>query len=1163
MVALYWDGTNTVSLGYNYFALEAEPATMVLSGGPSAQQVTLGWTNGTPECYFRNVLPGGGYSIQMNHPFYQFSKPYTAGYAFDYYDHNPPGFLPESQPPGSSYKGAHPRLPFYVQVWGEYKKPAEARFSIKTWVADPPPPVAPHYVDLITNLPPHYLKTGYGGNRLFLYNGYAPTTPYEVWLRYGRDPKTDEEIWYHFKCPGGDYNGVIYRDGPNAGTSKLSMVPPLRLTYDLSVVAYNADSPDDPPIKGVQVKFEDDTTATSGGPILTGRTSTFAIDLNSVKHPNWIEQREEIRIPNSDSDSPMMQLVLWMRQGMAVRGQVVNSLTRSPIPGARINFVQAQGNTPRMDSSSQADGSFANTTALGKQVYFLEVDAKGYPPYRLRLDPEFAEPDPNDARALVILLEGGDAVEMVPLEPPVIVKGSVSLDRFGAFLPGVKRAGNPNSFDDFIADEYLTMKWRLRAQQPPKQTIELPAFDDENGEPQPDVSVKLQDALKEVWLVDLRAFTNHTYEDRAIPLTPPDPREPHLVHDWLERIDKGDSSTPNVFHQRIIRTLPTSDTNIVEAVGEVKLWRLPPDAFQPAFVAVSRLGAVAIHVPQYTGGDTNKQLVGFRMPPWLATIQDTFAFIASFQAAQSNTWVDLKNTFPNGKLISMPNFTCEIVLRADNYLDYTYKMDVNYTMGLEAPANHGLAIAPGILGISVFGGVKASLKGESHEFSLQLREGVGQPEPKSKPTGTGTPQSPETRMAITPERVNQEAFKPAPLKGPLTTVILDPRPSGELQQVFSEKFSTQNEVNEFRIMLGLAGQVGVRMNASFMPILSKIPLAGPVLLLLHKTVAFDLGAVVNGLIGLRSMTGWSTTYPHEIEHYTTMPVQSGQYLRHFLGGYEGSTPGTTVITNSFDLCFNFDVGLYAKVGDRAGASATIGLAGDNCTTKYPALLCDVNPQPTWPPLRRVRGDVRVVIDAFLDVYVTKFQRKWYWKTRAIDHQFGTETVFYLNPMEVLVSETHRSQYGSATFDGRRPQLLRGFLPIGTYATAAGSTEAIAFTDMLSVGGDMGLKVMLRTGPTNWSQPKMVFQTKGAVVTAQVAPKPDGSGWLAVWTEIEASHVDEFYPPSLIRYATSDATGSIWTAPQAIVALDQVAATLRLVPFGTGLALVYTPRPARD
>lgn len=1147
VLALFSDGTNSVHYGWNYYALAAEPATMVLSGGASSQSVTLGWTNGTPACQFRNVLPGNGYRIQMNHPFYQLSRPYTAGYSFDYYDHNPPGFLPASPPPGSSDPGVHPLFPFYVQVWGEYKNPGKAKFSFKSF------DLSRGYQDVATEVEPDYLKTDNGGSRLFIYQGYTPTTPYEVWLRYGHDSETDKERWYHFRCPGGDYNGVVYLDGPNASTA--NMVPPLRITYDLSVVAYNVDHPDDPPINGVPVKFKDGTAASSGN-LLLSRTNSFAIALGSVIHPNWIHQSDEVRI-NSGSDRPQVQIVLWMRQGLSLRGQVVNARTNSPIPGARINLTCAQGDTPMISPSTATDGSFTISAALAKKVYFLEIDANGYQPCRRRLDPTQAQPDPQDNRALAYVFEGANALKLIPLDPPVILKDSVSLDRYGAFLPGVKRAGNPNSFNDTIADGYLTMKWRLRAQRPLKQTVQLPGYDDANGNPGPEVTINLQDGLKEVWLVDLRAFTNHTYEDRAIPLIPPDPMAPHLVHDWLERISRNDASTPNVFHQRLTRTLSTANTDVNEAVGELKLWRLPPDDFKPAFVAVSRLGGVAIHELKYTGGDTNKQLVGFRMPPWLATIQDTFGVIASLQGGQAKRWEDLKNAFPKGKLIPMPVFTADIVLRAANYLDYTYKIDVNITEGLPTPASGTLTPAPGVLGLSVFAGIKASLKGESREFSLQIKEGVLQPESKSKPAGTGTPQAPESKMAITPDRVNREAFKPSSLKALFTEVKLEPRPSGEVQHVMSEKFSTQNEINEFRIMHGVAGQVGVRMNASFMPVLTRIPYAGPILLLLHKTIKFDLGAVVRGLIGLRSMMGWSTVFPQQIEHYTTMPVETGQLRRHFLGGYEGPSPGTKSFTNTFDLCFNFGVGFYAKVGEWAGATATIDLAGDDCWTKNPALLCDINTRPSGHPLRRVRGDARAVIDAYLDAYVVKYQRRWYWKWRAIDHQFGTETVFYLNPMEILVSETHRNRYGSATFDGRRPQLLRGFLPIGTYDSASGSTEAIAFTDMLSLGGDMGLKVMLRTGPTTWSQPKLVYLTKGAVIAAQVVPKPDGSGWMAVWTEIEDNHVDDFYPPSLIRYATSDSAGSTWTAPQAIAALDEVAATLRLVPFGDGLALVYS------
>ncbi len=1146
VVAISWSGSNVVYYGWNYYQLQEEPANVSLRGGTTAQQHSLGWTSGTPECRFEQVLPGNGYYFHLDHSRYALSSA-SANYRFDYYDHNPPGYLPTFEPPGSNYDGPHPMLPFMAQMFGDYKNPGEAKFTLKQLDSEG------RYQDVATEVPPLFLKTSYTGDRLFHYGGHTPPTSYEVWLELSRYFTNHQEHWYHYVSPGGDLNGTIYLDGPARTTA--SIAEPLRVEYDLRIVALNArGKPNEPPINGVRVRFKDGTSAFSGSTTLAQRTESFEYDHNSVTHPNWrFSGNDEIRIRNGPM-GPEVDVVLFMEQAVAIRGQVANARTNSPIPGARVNVTHAQGNVPIMGPPSRADGTFSYPYAFGRQVYFLEVDALGYKPFRLRLDPQAATPDPQDPRTLAFIFEGANAVKLEPLEPPVVLKETVSLDRFGAFLPSVKKGGNQDLLNDLVADENLTLTWRLQAQRPPDQTVQLPGYDDRNGNPAPPVTLTLLDDLKEVWLVDLRGFTNHTYADPAVPLRPPDRQVPHLFHDWLARISQRDASTPNVFHQRIIRINPTADPTISQATGQVKLWQLPPDEFKPAFVAVSRLGAVALYPFEYTGAYTNKQLVGFRMPQWMASFADALGMIAGSQVAQGDRWKELKNAFPTGRLIPMPQFTADINLRAGNYLDYSYKMDVNLNEGMNTPASGLLTTAPGILGMSLFAGVKVSLKGESKEFSIQLKEGAGQPESKPKPPGTGTPAAPESKTPVTPDRVNKEALKPAPLKGALTKVKLDPLPSGEIQHVFSEKFTTQNEINEIRVMHGVATQVGIRATASFMPIMQNIPYAGPVLLMLHRTADFDLGALVKGLIGLRTLAGWSTTFPQQIEHYTTMPVETGQYQRHFLGGYEEPV---SRFTNTFDLCFNFGVGLYAKVGEHAGASGTIELSGDDCWTRNPALLCDLNSRPTWPMLRRVRGDVRAVVEAYLDAWVVKYQRKWYWKALKIDQQFGTETKFYLGEMEVLVSETSRNHYGPATFDGRRPQLVRNFYPLGTYALASGATEALAFTDVLSVGGDVGLKVTLRTGPTNWSQPRLVSQSRGAIIAAQVASQPVGGGWMAVWTEIDASHVDDFYPPSQIRYATSDATGATWTAPLTVASMDEVAANLRLVPFGSGLALVFT------
>lgn len=51
---------------------------------------------------------------------------------------------------------------------------------------------------------------------------------------------------------------------------------------------------------------------------------------------------------------------------------------------------------------------------------------------------------------------------------------------------------------------------------------------------------------------------------------------------------------PNVFHQRVMIHQRPRD-GVIEASGQIELWKLPPGAFRPIFVAVSQQGAAAVY----------------------------------------------------------------------------------------------------------------------------------------------------------------------------------------------------------------------------------------------------------------------------------------------------------------------------------------------------------------------------------------------------------------------------------------------------------------------------------------------------------------------------------------------------------------------------------------
>ena len=130
---------------------------------------------------------------------------------------------------------------------------------------------------------------------------------------------------------------------------------------------------------------------------------------------------------------------------------------------------------------------------------FVDVRPPGFFPWRQRFTPADAVADPLSGTnaagfpnlAFVIRL-GLD-----PLPSPSIT--AVSLDRFGLFLPGVKKAG--------IADatSALTMTWTAHVETEPVD-FALPTFDDPAGNATAASMLSLTDRLAEVWFVDPRSF---------------------------------------------------------------------------------------------------------------------------------------------------------------------------------------------------------------------------------------------------------------------------------------------------------------------------------------------------------------------------------------------------------------------------------------------------------------------------------------------------------------------------------------------------------------------------------------------------------------------------------------------------------------------------------
>ena len=1123
-----------------YDVLEDNPQLTL--NGPSSRTLPVTTRNGQPSVRFEKVLPGS-YTVTLTHPRFGI----TEEVSFDYFDFNSPGELPATAPPSYTMDNPHPMLPFDLEIPVSYQGCGSTTITLHQWVPEQiDPPVPGHYEVVDEDAMPSYIKMGYAGERIFNYGGKTPGSSYTVWLDLNSYFESGENHWYKLESGGGDLEADIYLPSPEgiggSNPAQTATTAPLEIAYNLTIEARDVHDPEGPAITGASVPFNDGITRHSGQSY-SGLTGPLDFDRQNIQHSNWsYGELDALTVNTASATAPAITITIYMKRGMAIRGTITNKETGSTIPEAGITVTKHHGGSAILGPPSGADGTFEYPfTWEGMQVYYIEVNAKGYRTFRKRLNPEDATQDPEDPRTK----EHNLGIELVSLEGPTVADGDVSFDRCGSFLPSVSRAGNQSAFNGLKAEEQLTLTWNLAATRK-QHTYTLAQFDDPEGNTREDITLDPWDDIAEVWLVDLRGFEKNTYDDEAQPLTSPAANEPHLVHAWLAKVSCGDDSTPNVFSQRVARFTAGTDENQVRAQGRVKLWKLPPDKFTPAFVVVSRMGAVTVYPFHEKDAYLDKELTGMRLPPWMGFLANVLGTVAGTQATIS----EVEKFMPEGRFKALPAFTADIELVDDHYVSYQYAVDVNLKEGMDGPAQGLVGLAPGIIGLDLTAKLEAGMNGQERKFHIAVEGGISRNE------------------------VNRDGFKPSFFRHLGVGVTLHPSPYGSVATKASQSLTSENMPNDFQITHTVSGTVGAKASVSILKILQKIPYVGPVLLLAEKARAINKAdAYVRGLIGLTSTTNWRTVFPHQIEHYSVVSSEKRQLRRHFLGGNEKgeNEPQEEGLKTAFTVCFGFGVGLEVDaIGNRVGASGEIALSGQNCgKTKEPALTIDPNPLGDWPPIRRISGDVRATLKAYLDAWVKKIEKEYVWTAIKIDIPMGEKdeaqaqagrapmalefpkTTFELAEMEITVTEVSRSQYPPVQFNGDPPQVIRDFVPIGDFAASTGDEQMMLYSDMDTEGNILLKAASGDSG--SWGEGVAIAQTAGAVVdTAVVA---SGDTWVAVWSEIPEEHVDDVYASSTIRYAVRNGSGQ-WSGVGTLASLENLGLELRLVPLGDDVALVF-------
>jgi len=1096
------DDPNDVLSSMTYVDFIANGGKITLSGGGMDYSVFPKLiASGGHQFVFKNIPPGS-YTLGVQHPRYA-----ADAQAVRLHDYDRPGVMP-STPPPPEWPDPQPMEPHFATMGVRYNNAAEIKMDFYRWVSDGEG--GGEYQVTASQRSPDYIQIDALGDRVFLYDQVGVSSAYQVWYDMGDDG------WFSFT--GNQRPEQINIDGPN----KTENVPALARSFELEVIAINRANPEER-LTNVNVKLGDDTAFTTPA---ARSNMTSALNPETVTSTEWTwDGNYSVEAVGGTGLMPKVRQTLWMDRGLKVRGKVTNAVTQSPISGAAVKVLSHSGNNPTGAIASKSDGSFEHFAVSGKQVVFIEVVARGYQTFRKRLSPDQAvKDDQGQPKDLAHIVD----VSLVPLEGPVIVPDSASLNRRGLFVPGVNKSGNQGLFNNQAAKDALDMTWSVSTKGR-KHTLNLKRFDTVDGTPRDgDETLVLNDAVEEVWLIDQRKFNGNPLNTDPIPLGIPNPQDPHLVHAYLSDLASGKQGT--VFHRRVFGLTQSIPETEQTTSGKVPLWKMPPEDAQLALLVVSQRGAVSTHAFTFT---EEEKLTGLKLPTWLGFAADAMGTIAGAQKTEE----DISEFMPEGRFSALPEFTASITLNEDDeqFLVYQYGLEMKWEEGQDAPGAGLLGAAVGQMGFDFRALSDIRILGKERRVTLKVQGDISK------------------------ENINSSEYQPKLFK----KLRLDPP---EIKAFGSGKTEVSKEFVEYHssgleVKHTVQGSLDASTKANILPILNKIPYVGPALLALEKFGDLKVFIDADGGIALFSQLTWLTASKGVIYNE---PEIDRVGRRHFLGGVEGgpmlepSKPGEP--NPRFEICFNFGLGLNVALGERAGASGKLLLTGNDCSAevpgdngleKKPSAVILVNPAGDWPFIKRISGGVNGEIKAFLDAWVTRYEKEWVWELIKFDYQFGTDPVLHLVPMSIQISEKTLRDQGSVRFIGKAPVLIDHFLSSGSYSMSS-DDGAVLFTDLAN-NGEFQLKIATRSARGTWDSALLVH-SGGVVLDTALMPLTEGGWWMA-WSEVAIADENNPFAPTTIYAAQLGDDGQFVQPSHVVSVTPDATVELKLVDMQGFVGLV--------
>ncbi|MBI2926295.1 MAG: carboxypeptidase regulatory-like domain-containing protein [Verrucomicrobia bacterium] len=1086
--------------------------------------------------YLFPAVPPGSYRVEFSHPRFTFpgARPTVLVSQWAAL----PGAIPVSDPGVVPFFPPLSTIPAglsgLVTPTARYTpSTTQIEWEINVWNEELDPPMYETETAQPGEVAIEFIQPAYASGRIFVSPPQLPVGGFTYWARV-RGALYRGEVG----SEGANVTHQIFIGGPSDNVSE-TMLPTARYN-----VTYRAVSEADPfdLIPGIQITLEPPDESVAPAVLVTSSTNRTLnahagpLAIRSVTDTlsdwEWAFELEQVGpfipvfttnyladIIVTDAAGPDAVITVKMRRPTTLTSTVESATSGRSLLAGRLQLSDRFGN--RVGERNAPAGETDLTSMLGSQTnrsqtLVLDVAAPGFKPQRRRIAPTNSMPEVTAA--------------LEPLPPPVI--DSVTVDRFGRFLPLISRSGDQTLLSGLEARGPLTMTWTLMARAQ-SVTNTLIDYDSATGAPGAERTTVVNDPIREVWLIHPFRYRTNYYNEIPLPLPPPaNTNDAAAVLAWFQDV----KYRPGVFRRSVANFETNDDETEIIARGQIPVNQLPAGDFNPVFVVVTRGGAVGIH----TGidyPDPGKMLHGVRQPQWLALALEIMGVVSGTQA----TINQLNDVLPFGPVRALPQFTAMIGLDpSENFVTYSYRLECQLTEGAETPQDGFLLLGPNTLGVTADAFM---------EFGLNSRE------PGQVHLQMGTSASKEFELAdYLPKTL-------LPLRDPTGTLTARVMTLGALS------VKTPESDFEFELEHEAGGAFGFTTDVEIADYITAVPTVGGIVRLLDETELAQVFGTLRAGVGLTATRTWRTTFPPNREGTSSDP--NPHVIRRGLFGQDESR---TTKATQFDLCFNFGAGIRLEaLSGTVKASAEIALEGSNEKCIDPSLSLTLNPNADWPVIERIQGAVNFNFGASLDLWVVKLGKSWTYEAFAFTNELTTASSFSLAPMSITASSVSPLTVATpATFNPSSSNLISNLFPASSFSASSSSVsgpaqtslspdrgEMLLFTDIDPATGRMILKASSRFGAGPWATP-LAISSAGGILNHAVTSLPTGS-WLAVWTQLDASEVGNPFPATTIMYSTSDASGANWSAPATVATLSDVATELKLISnLGlTGLVYLHT------